>query len=481
MLNSLENLFAKCGALVFGFGIAFLILSLVIPQIQSRFALAIACLGIAFSAASFVMFYANVRGYQNRIDQIAEQSVDTSRLNTFTEICWVFFIALPFGVLALKLIGIADGENFYDFGAYYNAGERVVNGYPLYDWTTTYPSVTELPDSPDRYLYAPLISLLFVPFTYLPYRISAIAWTTLSVSIYLTGISVFLQSLNDDISLKNWLIIWTGSLGFGPFVVTFISGQVTAIVTGLLCLAAAGLHRENQTASFTGEAILAVPVTIKAYYAPVGAPLLRDKRRLLVAATAVAGVMIGGLFVFGVDTTINYFRVLSEGKGWGEATDPPSMWNINDFHPFYYLGSLGYVFRAVILSTIIVISYRSRNHDFEYVDEYIFSLGILGVVLGAPTLATPGLVLTVPVILFLIVTTYRERPVVLVSVLISALLIHAHPYTNELVNSIIVPNLGVSTLASGMIPAIQPAVWGTLVLAACLSYEYNRKIELSKR
>jgi hypothetical protein len=33
----------------------------------------------------------------------------------------------------LKVTGVAEGTNFYDFGAYYNAAERAVHRYPLYD------------------------------------------------------------------------------------------------------------------------------------------------------------------------------------------------------------------------------------------------------------------------------------------------------------------------------------------------------------
>jgi len=243
--------------------------------------------------------------------------------------------------------------------------ERVINGYPLYDWTTSYPGVTNLPNAPDRYLYAPLISLLFAPFAYLPYGVSTLSWVSLSVLAYLSGITVFLRSLNIEIPRKHWLVIWIGVLGFGPFVVTFIAGQITAIVTGLFCVAGASLHRRNDSGS--SGVILAIPAAIKAYYAPVCAPLLRERRHLFTAASAMAALVVGGLLIFGVDTTISYLRVLADGKGWGDGTGSPNMWNINDFHPFYYFGDISYVFRGVILSIIVAVSYQSRRYDFEYV------------------------------------------------------------------------------------------------------------------
>ena len=477
MLNQLESLFAKSGARVLGLGIMLLIVSSTSSMISEEFGLATVCLGIILIGASFVTFRGNVYGYQKRVDAVASQSVNSSKLDSFIIVCWLSFVALPFGVLLLKLTGIAEGPNFYDFGAYYNAGERVINGYPLYDWTTSYPEVTNLPNAPDRYLYAPLISLLFAPFAYLPYGVSTLSWMSLSVFAYLSGITVFLRSLDIEIPLKHWLVIWTGVLGFGPFVVTFIAGQITAIVTGLFCVAGASLHRQRNDSGSSG-AILAIPVAIKAYYAPVCAPLLRERRHLFTAASAIAALVVGGLLIFGVDTTASYLRVLANGKGWGEAINPPKIWNINDFHPFYYFGDVSYVFRGVILSIIAAVSYQSRQYDFEYINIYVFSLGLLGVVLGAPTLATSGILVLIPAILFLLVTTYRDRPVVFGLVLTSALLVHIHPYTNEFLTSIILPNIRTEWPVAAVIPVVQPAAWGVFLLSACVTYEYSRRIEM---
>lgn len=477
MLNQLEKLFAKSGALVSVLGIALLIASSGSARIPEQFGFAVAFLGVFLVGISFAVFRGSVYGYQKRIDAIAERSIDPTRFEMFVLLCWLAFVTLPFGVLLLKLTGIADGTNFYDFGAYYNAGERMVNGYPLYDWTTTYPGVTDLPNSPDRYLYAPIISLLFAPFTFLPYEISALAWASISTFVYISGITVFLRSFDTEMSLKEWLVIWSSALGFGPFVVTFISGQITAIVTGLLCISAASLHSENRYSSKNAGAILAIPVAVKAYYAPVCAPLLREKRRFFAGASAVTALIVASLVVFGIDTMVSYVELLANGKGWGEAVDPPKVWNINDFHPFYYFGNTGYVLRGVLLSMIAIVSYRSRQYGFKYVDLYVFSLGLLGIVLGAPTLATSGVIVLAPVILFLLVTTYRSRPAISVLVLISALLIHVHPYTTEFLTSVLLPGIQAQAIAAMLVPAVQPAVWGILLLLICIVYEFSRRIE----
>jgi len=122
-LNQLETLFARSGIFVLGLGIALLLLSSVSALVSQDLGLATICLGIVLLGASFMAFRSNVYGYQKHIDKAASRSVDYSKFNRFIIVCWLSFVALPFGVLLLKLTGIADGSNFYDFGAYYNAGE----------------------------------------------------------------------------------------------------------------------------------------------------------------------------------------------------------------------------------------------------------------------------------------------------------------------------------------------------------------------
>lgn len=412
---------------------------------------------------------------KQRLRELAGTHAPNPQARAILVVTWISLIALPIGVLALKLTGIADGTNFYDFGAYYNAGERIIHGHPLYSWETAYTGVTDLPNSLDRYLYAPITAVIFTPFAYLPYGTAVVAWSAVSITIYLAGITALLRSLNLDVAWWQWFAILTGALGFGPFVVTFIAGQVTGVLAGCLCLAAASFTTEHDSDTWLAGVLTTLPVVFKVYYAPAGAPLLRDNRRLATALATGLVIALGGILLFGVGTTIEYLHVLAAGKGWGAATTPPRAWNINDFHPFYYAGILGFAIRGVLLAAITAVAYRSRQHDFEHVDLYVFSFGLLGVALGAPTLGTMGLVVAVPVIVFLLVTTHRDRPGVFVAVVAATLLIHAHPYVTELLAGIILPRLGVVDSASLIVPVVQPAVWGVLLLFACVSYEYTRR------
>lgn len=474
MLMELEDLSAKWGVCLFVLGLVLSFLKVVTGVLQEKSVSFIFILSGMLIAASFGLYRAQMKSLDKKIHKIARTNPPIGR-KKLALITWLILISLPFGVLGLKLIGVADGTNFYDFGAYYNAGERVINGHPLYDWNTAYSGVTSIPDSPDRYLYAPVVSLLFVPFTYLPFETAALAWSAFSITVYLAGISTFLKSLTISLSRREWMVVLTASLGFGPFIVTFIAGQVTGILTGMLCFAGAA-YQNHERKGVLSSILTTITVVFKVYYAPAGAPLLRDRRRLLTALATGTSIILLGMFVFNFQTTIEYFKVLAGGKGWGSATDPPIAWNINDFHPFYYLGSIGYIVRGLLLATIATVAYRSRHHGFEYVDVYVYSLGLLGIVLGVPVFATSGLTVTVPVILFLLVTTIHDRPGVFVVTLVATLLIHAHPYTNEFLSGILLPSLGAEAFASAILPVVQPAVWGVFLLLAVVTYEYTRRL-----
>lgn len=479
MFQKLEEVFAIWGACLLIIGALlsplYVFTGMLQGIIQGKSLLLVFALGGVLLAGSFSLFRGHSNGLEMSVHKFANKDLSPTHKKTFVAITWSLLIALPFGVLGLKLSGIADGTNFYDFGAYYNAAERVVHGYPLYDWSTSYSGVTSLPNSPNRYLYAPLVSLLFVPFASLPFETAALAWSAVSITVYLTGITVFVKSLTISVSRKVWVVIYTGALGFGPFVITFIAGQVTGILAGILCLVGAGYiqqKREDRIPSI----LTIIPVVFKAYYAPTGAPLLRDRRRLLTAIATGTCMILGGVLLFDIQTTIDYFTVLAGGKGWGSAADPPITWNINDFLPFYYLDNIGYIVRALFLATIATIAYQSRDYEFDHVDLYIYSFGLLGVILGSPVFSTPNLTITIPVILFLLVTTIHDRPGVFASTLIATVLIHAHPYTNEFLSSILLPKLGAGAFANVILPVVQPAVWGTFLLLACVTYEYTRQL-----
>jgi len=478
MLSELEDTTAKWGLGLFIFDAILLILFFFTESvrgiIRKDLILNLFLLAGSLVIFSFIIFLASINGLEHRIHVFANTPVSSVYLNILVATTWLFLIALPIGVLLLKLSGIADGNNFYDFGAYYNAAERVIYRYPLYDSTTLYDKVTDLPSSPDRYLYAPIVSLLFVPFAYLQFQTAALVWSAVSITVYLIGITILVYSLNVELSLYSWIAVCLGVLAFGPFVITFIAGQVTGIVTGCLCLSAAMFQMQNKQRVSAASSLLTIPVAFKLYYAPAGAPLLRDNHRLFISLLTGIIIALAGIFAFGIGTTIDYLNILADGKGWGAASDPPTEWNINDFHPLYYLGDLGHVLRAAFLGTIAVISYQSRRHDFEYIDLYMYSFGLLGIVIGVPVFVTSGLTVTVPVILFLLVTTYRERPMVFLTVLASALLLHIHPYTNEFLVRIFTLYIESPRWATLIIPAVQPAAWGIFLLIICTVYEYTR-------
>lgn len=85
----------------------------------------------------------------------------------------VLAIAMAYALIAILVIPIHWG--FQDAGAYWQAGERLRSGEPLYF------SVPADPSYPTIYRYAPWFAWLWVPLTYLPHALVMALWDTLLV------------------------------------------------------------------------------------------------------------------------------------------------------------------------------------------------------------------------------------------------------------------------------------------------------------
>jgi hypothetical protein len=483
MLASLERSLAR-----FGVGLGLVTMIAIVADLIGLINFPVVCqvgigiVSVALVGSSFLVFQLQTDG---RIEARLAYTVRTDWRSDIRDIALVglflSFLALPLSVVALKLAGVSDGTNFYDFGAYYNAAERVLLGHGLYDWSSTHAGTTELPNSPDRFLYAPITALLFLPFVMLGPGMAAGAWVISSTLFYIISVQRLLKAFDQTVSTEHQAVALIAALCFGPFVTGLVAGQVSILLAGCLTMAAVEIRRSDGDNEHLSGIWIALPSIFKPYYAPTGAVLLHGRRRLTAAVVTGISLLAGGLLIFSYETSIDYLTVLANGKGWGVRTDPVSQWNINEFHPLYYSLNIHFAVRILIFSVVTAVALYSRQDACLNTTMCVFSLSVCAFALGAPTIAPHALTAFVPVILFLLNRTYGRNDWTLYATIAGAFLIHIHSYTIEFLITYGPSLLNSSEAVFSVVPAMQPAVWGTILLTVVVGSELSRNLDIPKR
>ncbi|WP_436923795.1 glycosyltransferase family 87 protein [Halosimplex amylolyticum] len=360
----------------------------------------------------------------------------------------------------------ASGFRFGDFGAYNAAVERWQRGESLY-------RRTEEGGFWGTYLYPPVVLLLFRPFTaLLEFRPAAMAWV-LSTALFLwVGLQALVAAMGYDLRWFErvglaWLVA-----GFQPVILTAKLGQTSLFVGGLLSFAGAAMIWDGRrSADLTGESLLespwalasgaatAVVGVVKFAYAPVGAHLLHDRRRMAGALLATVPVLWLSIRFFDVEAHRTYLEVLRWGveKGSDDARSP-TLWLAPYYKPLAWLPG-AQMLRAVVCLGVAGLSVlappRARRS--------VFALGVAAVPLFAPQTYVYYFVALLPVaVVMLAVELERDgRPEL---VLVGLLLVHLHSYGLKF----LVHNVPAAVPAfEALRPAyllFQPGLWGNALL-----------------
>jgi len=391
------------------------------------------------------------------------------------------FVALAVGVLAFLLayplidwqlrgMGVATPFRFYDFGAYAGAIDRWHAGEPLY---------VENEDGGyhGSYLYPPVFLLLFFPFVeLLPFRQAAMAWNAVSVGLLWVGLQLVVGALGYRLRLWEragllWLL-----LGFQPLLLATKLAQVSAFVSAMLCFAFAGLVRGERgidAARLASGTLTAVAGTVKLAYAPVGAHLLADRRRL---AGAVAGglALLGvSLLVSGVEAHRTYLDVLTWGKGWADTPRSPTLWLPPYFRPLYVFGELAILVRVAGCLAVATLALLAADTDHE-----TFALGLSAMPLLAPQADAYYFVAVLPAVLVLLATELERDGYPAVPV-VGVFLLAVHSYGLKLVGDVLTATL--SGDASVLVALLQPGLWGSVLLAGIAAVRVGQTARLPKR
>lgn len=373
-----------------------------------------------------------------------------------------FILYLPLN-LVLLYFGVVE-LRFNDFGAYYNAAVRFLNGAPLYKTTAEIATLEAQTSTDMGYLYPPIFVLLFVPFTVLSPLIAGIVWDLICLTFLIWSVSKLVATFDCGINRKHRLLIYIAVASFAPTLTWMKLGQISGLTAGMLCLAGATLRTEQHMISGSFTTLGGV---IKPFYLTSGAHLLRNRKRFFGALLSGGGILIAGVLIFGIDTHIEYIGVLREGKGWGAVTGA-STWHATHFNPFYILGPLKHLPRVMlVLGTIGIALYSNRS---ETPIEYIFALGVAIIPLAGPTTNTLALNAAIPAILVVGLYEMEKRSEFPLLLGMSALLLHIHPYTIEFLSKFGPRIYSPIEMVTPVIPLLQPALYGMLLLVSYILY-----------
>lgn len=389
---------------------------------------------------------------------------------------------------------------FNDFGAYAGAVDSWEHGETLYNrnddggfW--------------GAFLYPPVAVLLFYPFVALfEFRMAAMAWVATSGLLLWVGLQALVAALG--YSLRWWERLGLAWLiaGYHPALLAAKMGQTALFTGGMLSLAGAALvwsahgsdadagdgadgraSTEGASGADTGSrwalvsgAATAVVGIVKFAYAPIGAHLLHDRRRLLGALLVVPPLAWLSIRFFGIEAHRTYLEVLQWGvdKGKGDPRSP-TLWLPPYFKPLSgfpmpqlirYVASLGVVALAVLAPP------RARN--------LVFALGVAMAPLFTPQTYAYYLVALLPAAVVLLHGELR-RDGYPELVVVGLLFAHLHSYGLKF----LVDDTGSAhVVAADLVPMwrdllephyllLQPGLWGGGVLFGLAAVRVAQTIE----
>lgn len=382
-------------------------------------------------------------------------------------------LVFPFVDVALRAADVAAPFEFWDYGAYTGALDRWQTSEPLY-------VRNDEGGFSGGYLYPPFFLLVVWPFDPLSFDVGAALLELTSVVFLWLSLQLLVREL--DVPLRLWergLLLWM-LVGFHPLLFSVKQGQISAFLSSLLTLALVALLRAegisvaphdstvNPVSGYLSGALTGFVGAVKLVYAPLGAHLLADRRRLVGAVGAGIALLGISLASFGVETHVNYVDVLLWGKA-GEVRSP-LLWMAPYFRPLYALAPISLPIRLLGCLCVAGLAVAAAHAD---ADTETFVLGVAAMPLLAPQAYSYYLTALLPafVVMLHLELTTDGRPSL---VLLSLFFCHAHSYGLRLAVASLpslvpygdaaVPWMD-ATVVDVVVSLFQPGVWGTLLLA----------------
>lgn len=366
-----------------------------------------------------------------------------------------WFLAYPALDVWLRAAGILPEFRFWDFGAYGSAVVRLSEGGPLYEQA-------ENGGYFGTFLYPPGTLVVFEPFLGLfEYPKNRLAWVVLTGSLFVIGVQLVVSDLFPAIRWWQRALLAWATVGFQPVLLGMKMAQTSSLMGALLCFSYVGLARQRRGGAGGGVlsgACLGVVGFFKLAYAPTGAHLLADRRRM--AAAVATGLVLVALSIalYGVELHRTYLEVLQWGLSADRGARGPELGSAPYFKPLYWLPGT-FALRVVGSLSIAALALRS-----EASDELLFALGVAAFPLLTTLAYVYYLVAVVPAALIVLAGELRDDGVPVVPVVGLWLLSLQSLYTQGPVEW--VESFGAAAEpVYPWLPVFQPALWGCVLVA----------------
>lgn len=371
----------------------------------------------------------------------------------------------------------ASDFRFGDFGVYTGAVDRWQDGESLY-------RRTDEGGFWGSYLYPPVVVLLFWPFeALLSFRDGATTWLLASGVFCWSGLQALIAALGYDLRWYERVGLAALLAGFHPAVLTAKLGQTALFMSGLLSFSAAALVRDDRApvngpdarvrGDDTGEsrvrsspwalasgAATAVVGVVKFAYAPVGAHLLHDRRRLVGALLVVPPVVWLSIRFFGVEAHLTYLDVLRWGVSQGgDGARSPTLWLAPYYKPLAWLPGAQAVRVGVSLAVAglaVLAPPRARRTAF--------ALGVAVFPLVTPQTYTYYFVALLPVAVILLAGEL-ERDGYPELVLTGVFSLHFHAHGLRFLVVTVPEAVPAFEVLRPVYLLLQPGLWGNVLLA----------------
>src|SRR5829696_1642261 len=222
-----------------------------------------------------------------------------------TVICWLINAKRLFTLLFSEYLYKKDFVQFYLMGHALRAGENMYA--PLAELAARFdPSV-------DKWLlisaYPPIVALIGLPLSHLPYFWSVIAWMVFELGCLVAAVILIVRHFGGRSAGTAVFVTVAAYLGWQPIYMDLYLGQVMIPILLLLTLTWLALKSEKD---FLAGVLLGIVIAIKLYAWPIALFLLiKGRWRAPVAAVAVF-IAANGLMTLlvGTSTILDYyFRV----------------------------------------------------------------------------------------------------------------------------------------------------------------------------
>jgi hypothetical protein len=402
-------------------------------------------------------------------------------------------LVYPFVDWYLRLAGVVEDVQYYDFGAYMTAVDNWYAGEPIY---------TRNEDGGffGSYLYPPVALLLFAPFAELPFYTGGLVFESLSLGALWVALQILVGRVYglDFHCFERGLLLWA-LFGFHPILFNFKHGQVATLLAAILTAAlialelgeprvgngdgtaADGERADDSTARWSSRlasgALMSVAAAVKLTYATAGAHLLGSRDRLLGALAAGVGLAGLSLAVFGVDTHLLYLDVLRYGIEGGTSSRGPMLASIAYYRPLFTARAFSDLLRAVGVLAVVGLALAAAR---DGADRATFVLGVAAVPLLAPRSYTYTFVSLLPAVVALLAVELDrgDRPWVPV---LALLLLDGHAWGLKVLTEG-VPTWGAfgATIRPAL-PLLQLGLWGNLLLVGLAAVRVAEAASLPAR